>query len=77
VLSIQNSTLISEDIFQRDGMEIYQVVAENNEVVPTDILAVSYKKLGLLYYLWFAGDPEVLKNAEEGIQVILDSFNIY
>ncbi|HNS25592.1 MAG TPA: HEAT repeat domain-containing protein [Methanobacteriaceae archaeon] len=77
VLSIQNSTIISEDMFNRDGMEVYQVVAENNEVVPTDILAVSYKKLGLLYYLWFAGDPEVLKHAEEGIQIMLDTFYIY
>lgn len=77
VLAIQNSSLISEDMFERDEMEVYQMVAENNEVVPTDILTVSFKKKDLLYYLWFAGDPKVLKEAEEGIQLILDSFYIY
>ncbi|MEG3224138.1 MAG: PBS lyase [Methanobacteriales archaeon Met13] len=77
VIAIQNSSLISEDMFERDEMEVYQMVAENNEVVPTDILTVSFKKKDLLYYLWFAGDPTVLKEAEEGIQLILDSFYIY
>ncbi|MDP3065933.1 MAG: HEAT repeat domain-containing protein [Methanobacteriaceae archaeon] len=77
VIAIQNSSLISEDMFKRDEMEVYQMVAENNEVVPTDILTVSFKKKDLLYYLWFAGDPTVLKEAEEGIQLILDSFYIY
>jgi len=77
VLAIQNSNLIFEDAYEKDKMEVYQIVAENNEVVPTDILTVSFKKGDLLYYLWFAGDPEVLKQAEEGIQIILDSFYIY
>jgi len=77
VFRIQGSEVIDERGFEKYGMEIYEIYGENNEVTPTSILIVSYKKNNLLYYLWFVGDPVTFQEAKTDIEIMLDSFYIY
>lgn len=77
VFRIQGSEVIDERGFEKYGMEIYEIYGENNEVTPTSILIVSYKKNNLLYYLWFVGDPVTFQEAKKDIEIMLDSFYIY
>jgi HEAT repeat protein len=77
VLAIQNSSIIYENIQEKENMEIYEIVAENKEVKATRIVIVSFKLDDLLYYMWFAGDPNAFKNASESIDQMIDTFFIY
>ncbi|MDI3550311.1 MAG: hypothetical protein PWQ15_1414 [Methanobacterium sp.] len=77
VFRMQGSEVIDERSFENYGMEIYEIYGENHEVTPTSILIVSFKKDNLLYYLWFVGDPVAFEEANEDIQLMVDSFYIY
>ncbi|WP_321422449.1 HEAT repeat domain-containing protein [uncultured Methanobacterium sp.] len=77
VFRIQGSEVIDEMDFEKYGMEVYEIYGENNELTPTSILIVSFKKNNLLYYLWFVGDPVAFQDASEDIEIMVDSFYIY
>jgi HEAT repeat protein len=76
VFMIQDHKLLEEIEFERDEIEGYQLVGEDQNVIPTRILIVSFKKDDLLYYLWFAGDPAVFREVKEDISIIIDGFYI-
>lgn len=77
VFDIQNTKLIDEIEFTKDGMECYLLLGENEDVYPTKIMIISFKKYDLLYYMWFAGDYFALDNSKDEIKLMVDSFNIY
>ena len=77
VFMMQNSTITSEMGFKAKGMESYILVGENPHGVSiTKIMIVAFKKKDLLYYLWFAGEPENFENFDEDIDLIVDSFHM-
>jgi len=76
VFIIQDNQLLEEIEFERDGMEGYQLIGEDQNIIPTRILIVSFKQDDLLYYLWFTGDPAAFHEAKEYIGIIVDSFYI-
>lgn len=77
VFRVQGSTITDEQEFEKDGMEGFQIIGKNDRVTPTRILIVSFKKDDLLYYMWFVGDPIAFEEAEDDIDLMLDSFYIY
>jgi len=77
VFDIQETKLMEESEFYKDGMECYLLLGENETVASTEILIISFKKSDLLYYMWFAGDPSVLNEAEDDINLMVESFKIY
>jgi len=76
VFYIQNTHLMEEMEFKRDEMEGYMLMGENQNVGHTHIFIVTFKKDDLLYYLWFAGHPAAFPEAENEINLIVNSFNI-
>ena len=77
VFKVQGSEVIDERDFEKYGMEVYEIYGKNHEVTPTSILIVSFKKMDLLYYMWFVGDPTAFDEAGEDIKIMVDSFYIY
>lgn len=78
VIMMQNSSIISELDFIAKGMETYILVGENpHGSSVTKIMIVAFKKKDMLYYLWFAGEPENFEIFNEGIDLIVDSFRIH
>jgi HEAT repeat protein len=77
VFSMQNTKLMEELEFKRDEMEGYMLMGENQNVGHTHIFIVSFKKDDLLYYMWFAGDPAAFPEAEDEINLIVNSFYIH
>jgi HEAT repeat protein len=77
VFMMQNSRIISEIGFRARDMDAYIIVGENphNEAI-TKIMIVAFKKKDLLYYLWFAGEPDNFELFNEDIDFIIDSFHI-
>lgn len=77
VFMMQNSTIVSEMGFIAKGMETYILVGENPHGSSiTKIMIVAFKKRDMLYYLWFAGEPENFEIFNEDIDLIVDSFQI-
>jgi hypothetical protein len=77
VFRVQGSEVIDENYYEKYGMGIYEIYGENNNVAPTSILIISFKKSNLLYYMWFVGDPAIFEDASEDIKIMVDSFYIY
>ena len=77
VFSIQHTELLEEMEFKRDEMDGYMLMGENQDVGHTHIFIVSFKKDDLLYYMWFAGDPAAFPEAEDGINLMVNSFYIH
>jgi len=77
VFMMQNSNITSEMGFKSKGMESYILVGENpHDLSMTKIMIVAFKKRDLLYYLWFAGEPEKFEIFDEDIDLIVDSFHM-
>jgi HEAT repeat protein len=77
VFMMQNSSIISEMGFISKGMETYILVGENpHGSAVTKIMIVAFKKKDMLYYLWFAGEPDNFEIFNEDIDLIVDSFKI-
>ncbi len=77
VFMMQNSRILSEMGFKAMDMDAYILVGENpHDVSMTKIMIVAFKKRDLLFYLWFAGEPDNFELFEEDIDLILDSFQI-
>ncbi len=77
VFMMQNSTIMSEMGFIAKGMETYILVGENPHGSSiTKIMIVAFKKKDILYYLWFAGEPNNFEVFNEDIDLIVDSFRI-
>jgi HEAT repeat protein len=77
VFMMQNNTIKSEMGFKARGMEAYILVGENpHGLSMTKIMIVAFKKRDMLFYLWFAGEPENFDLFDEDIDLILDSFHI-
>lgn len=76
VFTIQEIELINEMKFSQDLTDGYMLYGQDNNIPPTYILIFAFKKDDLLYYMWFAGDPEALDEAEENIFMMVESFNI-
>lgn len=77
VFLMQNSNITSEMGFKSKGMESYILVGENpHDLSTTKIMIVAFKKKDLLYYLWFAGEPEKFEIFDEDIDLIVDSFHM-
>ncbi len=77
VFRVQGSEILDENYYEKYGMEIFEVYGENNDVVPTSILIISFKKDDLAYYMWFVGDPTAFEEASKDIEIMVDSFYIY
>lgn len=77
VFDIQNTQLMEEMEFKRDEMEGYMLMGEDQNVGHTHIFIVSFKKDDLLYYMWFAGDPAAFPEAEDSINLMVNSFYIH
>jgi HEAT repeat protein len=78
VFMMQNSRIMSEMGFKARDMEAYIIVGENPHGVSiTKIMIVAFKKRNLLYYLWFAGEPDDFELFDEDIDLIIDSFHIH
>jgi HEAT repeat protein len=78
VFMMQNSSITSETGFISRGMETYILVGENpHGSSVTKIMIVAYKKNDMLYYLWFAGEPENFKIFNDDVDLIVDSFKIH
>ena len=78
VFMMQNSTIVSEMGFIAKGMETYILVGENPHGSSiTKIMIVAFKKRDMLYYLWFAGEPENFDVFNEAIDLIVESFRIH
>lgn len=77
VFMMQNSKIMSEMSFKARDMDSYILVGENPHAVSTTkIMIVAFKKRDLLFYLWFAGEPEKFDIFDEDIDLIVDSFHI-
>ncbi len=77
VFMMQNSRVLSEMGFKARDMDAYILVGENpHDVSMTKIMIVAFKKRDLLFYLWFAGEPDNFELFDEDIDLILDSFHI-
>lgn len=77
VFMMQNNTIMSEMGFRARDMDAYILVGENpHDVSTTKIMIVAFKKRDLLFYLWFAGEPEKFEIFDEDIDLIVDSFHI-
>lgn len=78
VFMMQNSSITSEMGFISRGMETYILVGENpHGSSVTKIMIVAYKKKDMLYYLWFAGEPDNFKIFNDDVDLIVDSFKIH
>jgi HEAT repeat protein len=77
VFMMQNSQITSELGFRARDMDAYIIVGENPHGISiTKIMIVAFKKKDLLYYLWFAGEPDNFDLFDEDIDFIVDSFHI-
>lgn len=77
VFIMQNIDIISEKGFKARNMDAYILTGENpHDVSMTKIMIVAFKKKDLLFYLWFAGEPNIFERANEDIDLIVDSFYI-
>ncbi|ADZ08722.1 PBS lyase HEAT domain protein repeat-containing protein [Methanobacterium lacus] len=77
VFMMQNSSITSEMGFISRGMETYILVGENpHGSSVTKIMIVAYKKKDMLYYLWFAGEPDNFEIFNDDVDLIVDSFKI-
>jgi HEAT repeat protein len=78
VFLIQNSKILSKLSFKVRDMDAYLLMGENpHSVSMTRILICAFKKEDVLYYLWFAGEPEIFDLLEEDMDLILESFQIH
>lgn len=78
VFMMQNSSITSETGFISKGMETYILVGENpHGSSVTKIMIVAFKKKDMLYYLWFAGEPDNFEIFNEDVDLIVDSFKIH
>ncbi|MBP2047009.1 HEAT repeat domain-containing protein [Methanobacterium aggregans] len=78
VFLIQNSAILSKLSFKVRDMDAYLLMGENpHGLSMTRILICAFKKKDVLYYLWFAGEPEIFDLLEEDMDLILESFQIH
>ena len=77
VFLMQNSQIISEMGFKAKNMDAYLIIGENpHNVSITKIMIVAFKRRDLLFYLWFAGEPENFELFADDVDLIIYSFHI-
>ena len=78
VFLMQNSKIITKMEFQARKMDAYIIIGENpHDVSITKIMIVVFKRRDLLFYLWFAGEPDNFELFDEDIDLIVESFQIH
>ncbi len=78
VFLMQNSKIVSEMGFKAKNMDAYLLIGENpHDVSLTKIMIIAFKRKDLLFYLWFAGEPENFELFNEDIDLIVYSFQIH
>ncbi len=77
VFKIQNNTIISEDEFTVENVEVYIITGKNTSEPVTNLMIAAFKLEDHLYYLWFAGGDAIFNEDLDDIELIIDSFSMY
>lgn len=77
VFLMQDSKILSEMPLKAHKMDAHIIMGENpHDVSNTKIMIVAFKRADLLFYLWFAGEPDYFEHFDEDIDMIIESFQI-